>query len=198
MQQDLAAVLRQGIDVDVLAGPPGVGAAPGLAEAEPVGGPVADATETFRIHERLNQDWPGTVAALPVLRQLLGGQRQRVRGQIVDPHPRKQQEAGLTHHQVQMLLVGALGPADPVVAAGQRARRLAEQQAAQRALVPVAQEVAQLRAQRLAVAQVVIVVDVFVEQPGLLRTLRQLQAQRSQLPQAVLDGRLRVRAGRSA
>ena len=168
----------------------GVGAAAGLADAGPVGGPVAGSPEAQRVHHGFQQHGPGAVALLPVRRQLLDGQRQRVRGQMLDPHPRKQQVARLPHHQVQVLLVGPRGPADPGVAAGQRVGRLAEQQAAQRPPLPVQQEVAQVRAHRLTVAEVMVPLDVLVPQPGLLLLLDQLQAQRLQLPQTRLDPRL--------
>ncbi len=139
-------------------------------------------------HEQHHQQRVEDPAALlPVRRQLLDGQRQRVRGQMLDPHPRKQQVARLPHHQVQVLFVGPRGPADPGVAAGQRVGRLAEQQAAQRPPLPVQQEVAQVRAHRLTVAEVMVPLDVLVPQPGLLLLLDQLQAQRLQLPQTRLD-----------
>ena len=74
-----------------------------------------------------------------------------------------------------MLLVGALRPAHPGVAAEQRAGRLAEQQAAQPASVAVEQEVAQMRAQRLFIAEVVVALDKLIPQAGVLRR-GQLQA----------------------
>ena len=75
-----------------------------------------------------------------------------------------------------MLLVRALGPADPGIAAGQRAAGLAEQQAAQPAPVPVEQVIAQVRAERLAVAEVVVALDEFIPEPRLRGLLDHLQA----------------------
>ena len=89
-----------------------------------------------------------------------------------------------------MLLVLPGRPADPLIAASQRAARLAEQHTAQPAPVPVEQEVAQVRAQRLAVAEVVVPLDEFVPELGVLLLLDQLQAQRLQGPQAGRDQRL--------
>ena len=76
-----------------------------------------------------------------------------------------------------MLLVVVRGPADPLVATGQRVGRLAEQQAAQPTPLAVQQEVAQVRSPRLAVAEVVMPLHV-------LRWLwirRQLEVRQTQL-----------------
>ena len=188
VQQHLAAVLRQRVQVHVLGVAPGVGAALGAAHAQPVGGAVAGAVEALRIDERLQQDRPPSVAPLPVGGQRPRRQRQRLRRQEADAHPGEQQKAGLGDDEVQMLLVGTLRPAHPGVAAEQRAGRLAEQQAAQPAPVAVEQEVAQMRAQRLFIAEVVVVLDEFIPQPCLLRH-GQLQAERQQVPQPVCDQR---------
>ena len=184
-----AAVLRQRVQVHVLGVAPGVGAALGAAHAQPVGGAVAGAAEALRIDERLQQDRPPRVAPLPVGGQLPRRQRQRLRRQEADAHPGEQQKAGLGEDEVQMLLVGALRPVHPGVAAEQRAGRLAEQQAAQPAPVAVEQEVAQMRAQRLFIAEVVVALDKLIPQAGVLRR-GQLQAQRQQVPQPVFNQRL--------
>ena len=89
-----------------------------------------------------------------------------------------------------MLLVLPGRPADPLIAASQRAARLAEQHTAQPAPVPVEQEVAQVRAQRLAVAEIVVPLDAFVPELGVLLLLDPLQAQRLQVSQAGRDQRL--------
>ena len=64
---------------------------------------------------------------------------------------------------MQVLAVRPALPADALVPAGQSARREVEQQAAQQTPLAVAQEVAQqVRAQRLAVAEVVVALDPLV------------------------------------
>ena len=60
---------------------------------------------------------------------------------------------------MQVLAVRPALPADALVPAGQIAGREVEQQAAQQTPLAVAQEVAQVRAQRLAVAEVVVALD---------------------------------------
>ena len=107
----------------------------------------------LRIDIRLDQNRARSIALLPVPRQLAQSQRERLRRQTLHPHPGKHQEARLAHHQVQVLLVLALGPADPGVATGQRAGRLAEQQAAQPTSLAVEQEVPQMGTHGLAVAE---------------------------------------------
>ena len=191
--QDLAAALRQRVQVHVLGVAPGRGPPLRAPGQPPVGGAVAGAGVALRIDEGLQQDRSPRVAPLPVDGQLPRRQRQRLRRQALHAHPGKQQEARLRDDELQMLLVGALRPAHPSVAAGQRVRGLAEQQAARAAPPAVEHEVAQVRAPGLLVAEVVVALDELVPQPGLLRR-DQLQAQRQQVPQRLLE----ARAGRGA
>ena len=53
------------------------------------------------------------------------------------PHPGKNQEARVDHHQVSAAAAGPVGPSDPVVPARERLRRRLEQQASQLASLPV-------------------------------------------------------------
>ncbi len=99
---------------------------------------------------------------LPVLRQLLQRQPQRLRRQELDLHPRKQKEPAVADDQVEVLAVRLALPADPAVAALQVAGGEAEQQAAELAPVSVEQEVAQMRADGLAVALGMVALDPFV------------------------------------
>ena len=98
---------------------------------DPVGGAVAGAVEARGFAEGFEQHRPRAIAPLPVRRQLAGCQPQRVTRQVRDLHPRKQQEAWLADHEVEVLLVLPGRPADPLIAASQRAARLAEQHTAQ-------------------------------------------------------------------
>ena len=194
MQQDRAEAFRERVDIHVLGAAPGVGAALGLADALPVGGAIASPAEALRVYERFEQHGSRAVALLPVRGQLPGRHRERLRRQAVHAHPGENQEPRLADHQVEMLLVRALGPADPGIAAGQRAAGLAEQQAAQPAPVPVEQVIAQVRAERLAVAEVVVALDEFIPEPRLRGLLDHLQAQRLQVPQAGFDHGLGIAA----
>ena len=80
-------------------------------------------------------------------------------------------------------------PADPAVAAGQAAGGEVEQQAAEQALVAVAQEVAQMGAERLAVPQRMVALDPLVELRDALRLADELQPQGRQVGQRCADGR---------
>ena len=125
-----------------------------LADALPVGCPVAGPLMLPRVHVGLGQHRPAAVPPLPVLRQLPQRQPQGLRRQALHLDPREQHEASVAHHQVEMPVVPADRPADPLVAAAHVAGGEVEQQAAQLALLAIEQEVAQVRAQRLPIAQV--------------------------------------------
>ena len=89
-----------------------------------------------------------------------------------------------------MLAVLLPRPADPLVAAGHLAHREVEQQAAQLAPLAVQHEVAQVRADRLAVAQGVVAIHPGVPFPHLPATVGQRQAHRAPGRQRPLDGGL--------
>ena len=164
-QQDRAVGVQR-VDVHAL-GCLGRCRSPGLAplrhaEELPVGRPVAGRPVALQVNEGLHQHRPVAVPLLPVLRQLLQRQPQRLRRQELDLHPRKQKEPAVADDQVEVLAVRLALPADPAVAALQVAGGEAEQQAAELAPVSVAQEVAQMRADGLAVALGMVALDPFV------------------------------------
>ena len=128
--------------------------------------------------------------ALPVPRQLPRRQPQHVRGQVLDLHPFQQQVARVAHHQLQALAEVLPFPADEAVAARQPPRREVEQQAAQQAPLPVPHPVAQMRAQRLAIAQRMIALHPLVPQRHLLALGHRLQPHRGQRGQRLPHGRL--------
>ena len=80
-------------------------------------------------------------------------------------------------------------PADPAVATGQAAGGEVEQQAAEQALVAVAQAVAQIGSQRLAVAEWMVALDPLVEFLDALRLADEFQPQGRQVGQRGADGR---------
>ena len=164
--QDLPAVLGQRIEIDILGVP--LGAALGLADGEPVGGAIAGAGETLRIDEGLDEDGLVAILLVPVGGQLADGQGQGVRGQMLDADPGQEQEARLRDDPMQLVSVLVGFPADPAVAAGQREGALLEQHRAERALLAVLEQVAQMGTDRLAVAQVVVAVDELLAQGDLL------------------------------
>ena len=158
---------------------------------------VAGPPVPLRVHIRFDQRRPVAMLALPVPGQLPQRQPQRMRGQILYLHPGEQQESRVPHHQPQVLAVRLALPADAPVPAGQVAGREVEQQAAQQAPLAVAQEIAQVRAEWLAVAEVVVALDPLVPLRDRFRALGQFQPQRPQRSQRLRNRRLGVRAGRS-
>ena len=158
---------------------------------------VAGPPVPLRVHIRFDQSRPVAMLALPVPGQLPQRQPQRMRGQILYLHPGEQQESRVPHHQPQVLAVRLALPADAPVPAGQVAGREVEQQAAQQAPLAVAQEIAQVRAEWLAVAEVVVALDPLVPLRDRFRVLGQFQPQRPQRSQRLRNRRLGIRAGRS-
>ena len=162
-----------------------------LADALPVGCPVAGPLMLPRVHVGLGQHRPAAVPPLPVLRQLPQRQPQGLRRQALHLDPREQHEASVAHHQVEMPVVPADRPADPLVAAAHVAGGEVEQQAAQLALLAIEQEVAQMRAQRLPIAQRVVALHPFVPLRDRLRLGHRLQLQGRQAGQRPVDQRPR-------
>ena len=144
-----------------------------------------------RIDKRLHEDRPVAVQSLPVPRQLARRQPQHLRSQVADLHPGKQQVPAIADHQIQALAEGLPIPADPAVAAGQRLGREVKQQAAQRAAPPVQHVVAQMRSDRLAVAQRMVALHPVVPQLRLPRRGHRLQLQGLEGGQRLQDRCLR-------
>ena len=93
----------------------------------------------------------------------------------------------MPHEAVQAAAVGLVLPADPVVAHRQVQGREVVQQAAQQAPVAVLEEVAQVGAEGLAVAQRLVALDPFVPGRGLLAALDEPQPQRQEASQGAFD-----------
>ncbi len=139
---------------------------------------VAGPAVLVRVDIGLAQNRSRTVRPLPVVRQLADRQPQRVARQMRHRDPRKQWIAGIAHHQMQILATVLWLPAKPLVAAREADRREVKQQAAQRTLVAVQQEVAQVLADWVAVAERVVAFDEFVPLGDRLGSARELQPQR--------------------
>ena len=138
----------QHADVDVLARnrrPPGtVASAPGaLADAQPVGGPVAGPLVLRGVHEALQQPRLETVPPLEIRPDALRHHAQHPAGKVLAPHTGADEKPPHAQHPVLELPAHRPVPSDPLVAGGQPQGAGAEPHRSQPAVVRTDQ-VAQL------------------------------------------------------
>ena len=86
-------------------------AALGGAYIAPVGRPVAGAPESVYLHEGLQHEQAMAVLFLPVPPDTPGDDGKDVAGQVGNPHPRQDQEAGVVGQMLQALDPGIRVPA---------------------------------------------------------------------------------------
>ncbi len=131
------------------------------AEALPVGGAIARAREAVGIDEGFEEEWPGAVGRLPVVRQLAGRARENRAGQERHLHPGQDQEPAVIDHAGQVGGPLRIGPANPAIPRGQlpggaRPEQTRHEGGGRGARVDTVPE---LRADRYAEAQIVIAID---------------------------------------
>ena len=139
-------------------------AALGLAEVEPVGSPLAGAAEARGFAEGFQQDGSDAVAAVPVGGQLPLAAGEQVGGEMGDADPGQDQEAGVVDDACQIAFAGGRVPADEAVAGGSFPGGGGEAEQGQQEAVAGLDEVAQLGAGQVLVAEIVVAVDELV--PG--------------------------------
>ncbi len=137
-------------------------AAQGLAEVEPVGGAIAGAAEARGFAEGFQQDGAEVVAAVPVGGQAAFDLGEQVRGKVRDADPGQDQEASVIDDQRQVALAHGGGPADKAVAGSGFPGGGAEAEQGQGQAVAGVDEVAQLGAGQVLVAEIVVAVDELV------------------------------------
>ena len=166
------------------------------ADIVPVGRTVAGRLEPRPIDEGLHQHRAHAVMRLPVIGQAPHRHRQRLGGQTVDLHPRKNQKPTVAHHPVEMFLPGPVLPSNPFIAARYRRRRRLEQQTAESTSPPIEDHIAQVGPERAPVAQVMMPVNDLVPFLDGLLAGHHLKRQRRQWLQPTFDRRTRRRAAR--
>ena len=196
--QDRPGILAQGLDIQILRTRAAIAAAGALPDPLPSCRLVDRARMDFPVHERLHQYRTHLPPRLPVIRQPRGRQRQRMRGQVADPHPRQDQEPGIARHALQTLLPPVPAPANPFVPVLQLRRGALEQQAPQLPALPVDHEVPHAAAHRLAVAQTVVAVHQLVEQGHVIGLTGHRESHLSQFRQGAFDDLLRLSGHASA
>jgi hypothetical protein len=122
------------------------------------------------------------VHTLPVGGKLSGHSSQQVRSQVRDFDVRENQKPQIGGDQTDVSSTGIRRPADIAIAAAQVSRRRREGQAGDR-LILGRDEVFQMLANRLRVAQIVVLLDQAVEEPFARRPPYLLNVQRFNFPQ---------------
>lgn len=193
----------QGVDIDVLdglavGGVMAIHAAATLsaAEIDPIGSPIAGAAITGTIHEGLEKQRSIAVEIVPILGQAMSGERKDFAGQPLDVDPGEHEESGVTDDELESAFAFEVTPADPGVARGHLPGGAGEEEAgepATRELLRI-DEVAEVGAERDAIAEVVVAVDELLEDDteGLIAGLDEVQRERLEVARAAGDRRLRI------
>jgi len=135
----------------------------GAAQHDPVGCPIASATKSLRFHERFQEADRVLVNLLPVPGQQAGHESQKMRGQMGNLDPGKNQEAEVIGQKTKILSPGFCRPADEAVATAQVTGRRRPSQASDRPIFGKHQ-ILEVLPDGLGVAQVVVVFNQTVEQ----------------------------------
>ena len=137
-------------------------AALGLADVNPVGSSVAGAGKALTFHERLQQNGGVLIAGEPIASQPFGGKGEYLGSKVSRIHPGQDEKAGVVDDEVKVLgaLLGI--PADEVVAWGDFPCRGAETEGGQKLAIGAEDEVAELRAGKGLVSQVMMTLDQLV------------------------------------
>ena len=112
--------------------------AAGETEGQPTRRPVHRATESLRVHERLQQQQPVTETHRPLPHHPARAQPQHPRAQVRTPKPRRQQhKPGVVRHQVQPPVLPAKVPPNPLIARSAFERRRREHHQGQPLTAPM-------------------------------------------------------------
>ena len=128
---------------------------------------VAGSREFVGLDERFDENRGVVVCFHPIVRQAAGGRGKDFGREIFRGNPWQDEEAGVVDDKVQIALSLDGRPSDEFISRGCFPGGGAEPEQSQR-LIFVANEVSNLGAGQRRVAQVMIAVDVFVPQSGLV------------------------------
>ena len=86
-----------------------------ITEVGPVGGLVAGAGKAVFLDEGFGENDGMAVALEPVLAKTLGGKRKEPGGEVSNPCPRQDEEAGVVDEEMEALPTFLRGPADEAI-----------------------------------------------------------------------------------
>src|SRR5271157_1852146 len=159
----------------------------GQPQIYPVGRAVGGAGKLLGVNKGLQEVNGMLVEDLPVCRNPSGHPCQQVAGQMRNAYPRKDEKAGVVGEEVNVVLPRLRTPPDVSVPRTQVARGGAETKTDNRAFL-AEDHVLQLLAHRVAVAQVVILLDETAPQPLPAASPYLSNLQRSQFLEGAGDG----------
>ena len=139
-RKDGTEVLLEGIEEDVLDGKSELfidvelSATLGLADMDPVGGPVAGALEAVALDEGFEEDGSEGEALSPVVLDAAGGQGEELGGEAFGFDPGEDEEAGVVDNEGEARLPLIVRPADEGVPGSDLPGGGAEAQTGQRGL----------------------------------------------------------------
>src|SRR5208337_51621 len=102
-----------------------------LPHLPPVGGPIAGACKTLRLHKGFHQQGPIAVAFLPVVGDLVQGQAENMRSQVGHAPVRQNQKTAVGDHLLQVFATSLVTPANPLIPRGQLPSCATESQSTQ-------------------------------------------------------------------
>ena len=154
----------------------------GPAQLDPARASVTSPRELGRIHECFHEQRPIAPALLPVFSNPSGQLPQHMAAQIGDSHPGKNQPSSVVDHPRQILLTAPAVPPDPLIARLDRFGGSSHQGTAQQSRL-TEDEVAQKASHRLAVAKIMIAIDVFIPQTASISDFDHFKPNRTHLGQ---------------
>jgi hypothetical protein len=134
-------------------------AALGLANAPPVGSPVATAGKAVALDKGFQQIDGMAVFALPIAAQPPGDAAQQVAGQRGHSYPGQDQETRIVGDQMQAWATRSGVPADILIPVGTLPSRRAKEHASQGPSLAVAHQILKVFPHRTAVTQIVVPVQ---------------------------------------
>jgi hypothetical protein len=130
----------------------------GETHGNPVGRLIAGARKSLGIHKGLQQDNGMVINSLPLLGQDSGHSPQKVRGQMRNFHPRKDEETSILGEEMDVSIALSRLPSDELIPSGHLPGRRAPAETGQRAAL-MEDQVFKVFSHGLAVTQVVVGVD---------------------------------------
>ena len=134
----------------------------GLADAYPVGGPVAGAVEAVFLNEGFEENGAVLVALFPIVRETFGDRGKDAGGEVLGMDPGEDEKAGVVDNQMEVLCALLRVPADEAVAGCDLPGGGSEAEKSHKLPVFTVHKIARLRPRKRFVPEVVVAMNEFV------------------------------------